>query len=120
MTTRYVRIVAQTNSGDYPMYLDAPTEAIDGVSKIAMKAVLCGFFGNIDGEVDPFILRRERSNDADRLPHLLDFGTVWIEHDRFAGTNLLGKSVDVGQQFTVRFYNGDESVYVIKQIVNLH
>lgn len=119
MTTRYVRIVAHSKSTEYPLYLDAPIETVEGVSKIAMKAILFGFFGDIDGNFDPFILRREKSTDPDRLPHLFDFGTNWNGVDRFGGTNLLGKSIDIGQQFSVRFYNGEENVYSIKQITDL-
>ncbi|AWM28742.1 hypothetical protein [Sinorhizobium fredii] len=100
------------------MYLDAPIETTEDSSTVITKAVLCGFMGNINGEMHPFVLRKDKSSPGSPLPYELDFGADYQEPFRFFKTNLPSKSIRKATQFTISM-DFKEYVYEIREIIDL-
>lgn len=128
MSSRYLRLVCRPTQSDlksYPMFLDAPVESSDEGSFIIMKGVLCGFMGEVNGDVDPFILRKDKSNELLALPYRLDFGSYYGEDRyRYYNTNIVSKNISKGTQFTIRWFDEDnadfeEKIYEVREIVDL-
>ncbi|WP_085026142.1 hypothetical protein [Ensifer aridi] len=124
MQTRYLRLVCRTNDFDAPIYLDAPVETTAESSTINTKGVRCGFEGNIDGGMYPFILRKDKDNPGSPLAYLFDFGTQHGEPYRHYRTNLPSKNIGKATQFTVRWFDEDinkfiDTIYEIREVIDL-
>lgn len=122
MQIQYLRLVCRSDEYDYPMYLDAPIETNKEGSFILIKSVLCGFFGDLAGTLNPFVLRKEDTDTPSHLPYSIDFGTDFEGRDRQYTTNLPSKSISKGTQFTICMYYNDlgshkEHIYKVRDII---
>ena len=127
MQTRYVRLVCRSRHDDFLMYLDAAVETTEQGSAIVDKAMMCGFMRSDSGDLNPFVVRKEkRDPDAThQLSHVVDFGTDYDEDtSRYFYTNLPSKPIQKATQFTVRWYDDTQyrhvdHTYEIREIVDL-
>ena len=123
MPLQYLRLVCRSEECDYPMYLDAPIETNEAGSFILIKSLLCGFFGDLAGTLNPFVLRKEDADTRSRLPYPIDFGTDFEGQDRQYTTNLPSKSISKGTQFTICMYYSKlgsykEHIYEVRDIID--
>ncbi len=126
MQTRYLRLVCRSREIDYPMYLDAPVETTGDGSMIVAKAMMSGFMHSDGSDLHPFVMKKEKADleAKHRLTHLIDFGTDFVEPERYYHTNLPSKCIHKAAQFTMRWFDEDRNDYVdyiyeVREIIDL-
>ena len=108
MLRKMVRIKAQTPGYDGVFVLDAVL--VD--NRIVEKVAFCGFYGELDGEFSPFVLRKNGT---------IDYGSDWEGEERERPCNIRTKVIELAAQFTIEEWDDDlnqfrDYVYAIKEV----